>query len=693
MVRPKEVDMHRSVTWHHRGNGRRSVPFTLFALGIVLLVSAFALAQDERNLEFQTIIIGELRVEFHQRMIGEAIVEGDYIVRQYDLSSGALVKELRHWRSDLPDMLPEVLPREDAIAMVGGEVLFAQLYFISWESDIFPVRSGNPCWVIGRVVEREGDAVWLSMPVIDAVTGESLGNAVPPPYNGFSLTGPHCFQGAVDCAGKGVVSTACTGSWDGWYQNAATWFTAMGYYNTESVRYPTEAKVQSHVSSQTTAVFYELAHGGSTSFASGCVNGKTAESTTATEIHNWIAAYNQIPFTFIGSCGGMCSTGPGTFSYEFRKGANVGAATVGYCNMAGSYCVNHCWGYTIKWQDAFFKYCSQGKTVYQAYLLALADYPACATGTTTTIGAWTQNACIRFAGDQNLKLVPTVVRTHLYVPHLPDLRVLPRTIWEVNGLPFLELRLWIRIDGELPIAEAMMIDVLLDGELVQRQPAALPYPGEDGMIPFEIPVLEGPHEITVILDSTNVIEEIDEENNTFSFEFVKGGAGTGGECVDFEDPGYGTYPVFDALHDSGARIEVQPFQWSTGAWTYGGVLDIGAAGRAGGSGQEAGTNNVNLAVALPTGCEVMTLRFGEFGGNINVGINGDFRNVQNFADLHGAVIGGVPVTVVNGYGDDQGTVRLEGAVWPSTFWLDGTPVEASLIIGGQELWIDDICCE
>jgi len=41
-------------------------------------------------------------VEFHQRMIGEAIVEGDYIVRQYDRYTGELVKEMSHWRADLP---------------------------------------------------------------------------------------------------------------------------------------------------------------------------------------------------------------------------------------------------------------------------------------------------------------------------------------------------------------------------------------------------------------------------------------------------------------------------------------------------------------------------------------------------------------------------------------------------------------
>jgi hypothetical protein len=401
-----------------------------------------------------------------------------------------------------------------------------------------------------------------------------------------------------------------------------------------------------------------------------------------------------MPFTFIGSCGGMCSTGPGSFSHEFRKGTSTGAATVGYCGMSGAYCGSKCWPYTVKWQDAFFTYCAQGMTVYQAYLQALADYPACATGTTTTIDGWTQNACIRFAGDQSLTLVPTVARASIYEPpRLPDLKVLPRTIWEVDGLPYLLLRLWLTVEGELFVREPIAIDIVLDGETVDRQFTMPPEPGEEVLLLLEIPVPEGPHEMAIILDVENTLEEVDEENNEFRFEFLKGGGAPGGACVGFEGPAPGAYAVGDALFDVGSSIEVHPFQWSGGMWTYDGFLDLGTAGYAGGSGQEAGTNNANLAITLPWECGAVELQFGEFGGNLNLGINGDLRNVEDFADIHGAVIGGVPITVINGYGNDRGSVRIEGPVWPSTFWIDGAPVRASLIIGGQELWIDNVCCE
>jgi|GEM_PF-3608379 len=74
----------------------------LIGLGIILLFGLFVFGQDEQGLEFVHLIIGELRVEFHQRMIDEAIVEEDYIVRQYDGYTGELVKEMSHWRADLP---------------------------------------------------------------------------------------------------------------------------------------------------------------------------------------------------------------------------------------------------------------------------------------------------------------------------------------------------------------------------------------------------------------------------------------------------------------------------------------------------------------------------------------------------------------------------------------------------------------
>ena len=343
---------------------------------------------DER--EFRRAEIGDKIVYFHQRMIGDAIVEKDFIVYQFDRDTKALLDKKVRWRPEIPEdpaYAAPVITKELAEAMAEGEVVFSQLYIISPESDIFPLdpTPENPCWVVTSV--QDGNTV---VTIMDAVTGEWLGYGVPPPQvTGFSFTGPY-------------TSNPCNNGWNAWYTNARDWFETMGY-PTEDVYWPTEEKVKSHIQSNYTAMFYEIAHGGSTSFASGCISGTSNEYTTATEVSNWIADYTKMPFTFIASCGGMCSTGPGTFSYEFRKGSTENTATVGYCGMADSHCWNPgtCWSVSIDWQTALFSYMNDGLTVKAAYEGAMADYPQC----------WPdEGACMRFVGDEEFTVVPIVGR-------------------------------------------------------------------------------------------------------------------------------------------------------------------------------------------------------------------------------------------------------------------------------------------
>jgi hypothetical protein len=198
---------------------------------------------------------------------------------------------------------------------------------------------------------------FLSLVLIIGILCSGYAVAAP---TGFSLTGPQ-------------YSHPCSGAWTGLYQNAAYWFETMGY-PTEAVVWPTEVKVQSHIQSTETAVFYELAHGGSTSFASGC-SGGSYETTYASEISNWIQGYTPMPFTFIGSCGGMCDVGSGSLSDAFRKGSMTGTVTVGYCGMDSD---PDCWyASAYSWQDTFFDYLNQGQTVGSAFSNANAMWPRC----------------------------------------------------------------------------------------------------------------------------------------------------------------------------------------------------------------------------------------------------------------------------------------------------------------------------
>ena len=152
-------------------------------------------------------------------------------------------------------------------------------------------------------------------------------------------------------------------------------------------------------------------------------------------------------------------------------------------------------------------------------------------------------------------------------------------------------------------------------------------------------------------------------------------------CVDYESlPPAAAYTVGDTFVDSGATMEVLSFEWSDGTVFNSGQANVQAAGLAGGSGQELNANNVNVAFDFGGPLQALSLLFGEYGGNLNIEVNGDFVNFDDFADIDGATIGGTTVSVVNGFGNDKGRLQLDGIIH-------------SFAVGGQELWIDDVCPE
>lgn len=344
---------------------------------------------------------GALVVYYHQRMVDDAIVEKDYVLYQFDKATEELVAVKSHWREDLPEHLPAgLLTPGEAEALVDGEVLRSTLYLISPESDVFPLDPvpQNPCWVVRHVIDGN-----LVVTVVDAAEGRIVGNGVPPPNTGFALSGPWTFG-------------PCEGTWTDWRENARSWFETMGY-PTESVQWPDEDKIRSHVQSGQTAVFYELAHGNHYMFEGGCINGQSGEITYASEIETWIADYAKMPFAFIGSCGGLCWKFDDTFSYEFRKGSTDSTTALGYCGMADPEC-DICWSQSISWQTALFSYMNQGWTVKAAFDQANADHPQCG-----------DNRCMRFSGDQDFALVP-VVRRDPWPPQV--------TVQQPNGGEVLE---------------------------------------------------------------------------------------------------------------------------------------------------------------------------------------------------------------------------------------------------------------
>ena len=154
-----------------------------------------------------------------------------------------------------------------------------------------------------------------------------------------------------------------------------------------------------------------------------------------------------------------------------------------------------------------------------------------------------------------------------------------------------------------------------------------------------------------------------------------------GCCVKFEDVAPGTqYPVGQTFYTSGTNIAVEQFQWANGTWTTNGHAKIDNKGYAKGTGNDINANNVNLRFKFDYPLKKITLKFGELGGNNNMLVNGDFRNVGNLVSLNGATVGGVNVTV---------NATQQGSNWYGIIILDGAIKEFS--IGGQELWLDEIC--
>ena len=213
---------------------------------------------------FRKVIIGDKIVYFYQRRINGAVVEKDHIIYYFNKNTGELIDKEVRWRRDLPEHLPpirtqrEIMPsvksiisKEEAESRAEGKVQFSELIIISPDSEVYILKNipDNPCWVVRSV--KSGNTI---VTVIDAITSEKLGYGAPPPqFTGFSLSGPW-------------YNSPCSGTWYAWYENAEYWFNIMGY-PTEALEWPDEDEVKNHIQSTDTAVFYELAHGGSFSFA------------------------------------------------------------------------------------------------------------------------------------------------------------------------------------------------------------------------------------------------------------------------------------------------------------------------------------------------------------------------------------------------------------------------------------------
>jgi hypothetical protein len=151
-------------------------------------------------------------------------------------------------------------------------------------------------------------------------------------------------------------------------------------------------------------------------------------------------------------------------------------------------------------------------------------------------------------------------------------------------------------------------------------------------------------------------------------------------CVDFASlPRLATYEVGDRFEDGGAIVAMDVYYFVEGQFTENGVAQIDVNGNAGGSGSDLGLNNINASFDFDRRLDALELAVGWYGGSINLELNGERIIASEIAELDGTALGDATLAVRAL--DDTGNLYV--------LFIDGAIT--TFAIGGQELWIDDVC--
>ena len=99
----------------------------LFAYGSGVVVTAkndkLLRLYEKGDKKFVKSEIGTYIVYFHQRKIGDALVEKDFIVYQFEKETKKLIKKIYHRRPHLPEKVKILFSENKAEAVVEGTIL------------------------------------------------------------------------------------------------------------------------------------------------------------------------------------------------------------------------------------------------------------------------------------------------------------------------------------------------------------------------------------------------------------------------------------------------------------------------------------------------------------------------------------------------------------------------------------------
>lgn len=154
-----------------------------------------------------------------------------------------------------------------------------------------------------------------------------------------------------------------------------------------------------------------------------------------------------------------------------------------------------------------------------------------------------------------------------------------------------------------------------------------------------------------------------------------------GACIDFNDLAQGTtYPIGSAFTSAGINMNVSALNPGVG-----GEVEVTNGANTTGSGNDIRPNNSIVSLTLPPSTNGATFQFADFGGDNELRVNGvtlTGPGQNRMIDFDGASLGGATVAV---------SASQSGNNWTGSVAITG-PINA-LSIGGQELWIDDLCYE
>jgi len=304
-------------------------------------------------------IIGERYVKYWEHEVNGFQIKGDYILLHKDINTDKIIEYKRIW-TDINLSYLENNKFETENYFWEKRLVFPDRndtneFYTFYDTIDYPIN----CW---EVRHDDGTTILYDL------NGSEIGYGIPAPSEkGFAMSG--------DCNGGSDCRSA-------WRRNAEKYF---NHWCTSVVSkgLPTPHEISSYVQDPDVTFFYELSHGNSTGFQAD----KKGSYYSSYRLRNDMANRQPMKFAFIGSCEGMRNTGPGTFSYEFRKGHTNGTVTVGYVGMSA--CPG--WSVSLEWQNSMFYKMSRGKTVRKAFYEACAYYPTIAN-------------CVKFVGDPNLKV-------------------------------------------------------------------------------------------------------------------------------------------------------------------------------------------------------------------------------------------------------------------------------------------------